>query len=79
MNHRHVGSAFKWRESTCIVQNTWTWHGTDDFLELRLSEELEEFAAVRPGHAADPGTIKLTGTGKELLENEDVRKAYLGE
>jgi hypothetical protein len=33
-------------ESTDIVQNAWTWHGTDDFLEQKLSEELEGFAAL---------------------------------
>ena len=31
------------------------------------------------GYVLETGTIKLTGTGKELLANEDVRKAYLGE
>jgi hypothetical protein len=29
-----------------FVQNNWTWHGTDDFLELRLSEEPEGLAAL---------------------------------
>ena len=33
-------------ESTDIAQNTWTWHGTDDFLEQKLSEELEGLAAL---------------------------------
>jgi hypothetical protein len=46
MNHRNVGSALQWRESTHAVQNTWTWHGTDDFLELKFSEEPEELAAL---------------------------------
>lgn len=31
------------------------------------------------GYVLETGDIKLTGTGKELLANEDVRKAYLGE
>jgi branched-chain amino acid transport system ATP-binding protein len=31
------------------------------------------------GYVLETGEIKLTGTGKDLLENEDVRKAYLGE
>ncbi len=31
------------------------------------------------GYVLETGRIKLTGTGKELLANEDVRKAYLGE
>jgi len=31
------------------------------------------------GYVMETGEIKLTGTGKELLANEDVRKAYLGE
>jgi hypothetical protein len=46
MSHQNAGSAFQWQESTYIVQNTWTWSGTDDFLELNLSEELEGFAAL---------------------------------
>jgi branched-chain amino acid transport system ATP-binding protein len=31
------------------------------------------------GYVLETGEIKLTGPGKDLLENEDVRKAYLGE
>ncbi len=31
------------------------------------------------GYVLETGEIKLTGSGKDLLENEDVRKAYLGE
>jgi len=31
------------------------------------------------GYVMETGEIKLTGTGKELLANEEVRKAYLGE
>lgn len=31
------------------------------------------------GYVLETGEIKLTGSGKELLANEDVRKAYLGE
>jgi len=31
------------------------------------------------GYVLETGDIKLTGTGKELAANEDVRKAYLGE
>ncbi|HTZ16865.1 MAG TPA: ABC transporter ATP-binding protein [Dissulfurispiraceae bacterium] len=30
------------------------------------------------GYVLENGTIKLSGPGNELLENEDVRKAYLG-
>jgi len=31
------------------------------------------------GHVIETGRITLTGTGRELLSNEDVKKAYLGE
>ena len=31
------------------------------------------------GYVLETGTIKLTGPGKDLLKNEEVRKAYLGE
>ena len=31
------------------------------------------------GYVLETGEIKLTGTGEELLVNETVRKAYLGE
>jgi branched-chain amino acid transport system ATP-binding protein len=31
------------------------------------------------GYVMETGIIKLKGTGKELLTNEDVKKAYLGE
>ena len=31
------------------------------------------------GYVLETGEIKLTGTGKELLANDEVRKAYLGE
>lgn len=30
------------------------------------------------GHVLETGRIKLEGTGKDLLENEEVKKAYLG-
>jgi branched-chain amino acid transport system ATP-binding protein len=30
------------------------------------------------GYVLENGTIKLSGTGDELLGNEEVRKAYLG-
>jgi branched-chain amino acid transport system ATP-binding protein len=30
------------------------------------------------GYVLENGTIKLSGTGEELLVNEEVRKAYLG-
>lgn len=30
------------------------------------------------GYVLSTGTISMTGTGKELLHNDDVRKAYLG-
>jgi branched-chain amino acid transport system ATP-binding protein len=29
-------------------------------------------------YVLETGTIKLTGTGRELAQNEDVRRAYLG-
>lgn len=31
------------------------------------------------GYVLETGTVVLTGSGKELLANDDVRKAYLGE
>jgi branched-chain amino acid transport system ATP-binding protein len=31
------------------------------------------------GYVLETGTIKLSGTGEELMANEEVRKAYLGE
>jgi branched-chain amino acid transport system ATP-binding protein len=31
------------------------------------------------GYVLENGTIKLSGTGEDLLHNEDVKKAYLGE
>jgi branched-chain amino acid transport system ATP-binding protein len=31
------------------------------------------------GYVLETGEVKLTGTGQELLTNEAVRKAYLGE
>jgi branched-chain amino acid transport system ATP-binding protein len=31
------------------------------------------------GYVLETGEIKLAGAGRDLLENEDVRKAYLGE
>jgi branched-chain amino acid transport system ATP-binding protein len=31
------------------------------------------------GYVMETGTIALEGTGKELAENDDVKKAYLGE
>jgi len=46
MSHRHAGPAFLWQASMYVVQNTWTWHGTDYFLELMFSEELEGLAAL---------------------------------
>jgi branched-chain amino acid transport system ATP-binding protein len=30
------------------------------------------------GYVLETGTIQLSGTGEELLGNEDVKKAYLG-
>jgi branched-chain amino acid transport system ATP-binding protein len=30
------------------------------------------------GYVLETGTIKLEGTGQELLNNEEVKKAYLG-
>ena len=38
-------------------------------LALRVADE---------GHVLETGTIKLSGKGKELLENADVKAAYLG-
>ena len=46
MSHRHAGPAFLWQASMYVVQNTWTWHGTDYFLELMFSEELEGLATL---------------------------------
>ena len=31
------------------------------------------------GYIMETGRITLTGTGKELLSNEEIKKAYLGE
>ncbi|MGH3313341.1 MAG: ABC transporter ATP-binding protein, partial [Streptomyces sp.] len=31
------------------------------------------------GHVMEIGTIALSGTGQELMHDESVRKAYLGE
>lgn len=31
------------------------------------------------GYVLENGVVRLTGSGEELLENEDVKKAYLGE
>jgi len=31
------------------------------------------------GYIMETGRITLTGTGKELLNNEEIKKAYLGE
>jgi len=36
-------------------------------------------AVADRGYVLQNGEIVLTGTGEELLHNEDVRKAYLGE
>ena len=36
-------------------------------------------AIANRGYVLETGKIKLTGPGKDLLANEDVRKAYLGE
>ena len=30
------------------------------------------------GYVMETGRVTLSGTGRELLENDDVRKAYLG-
>ncbi len=30
------------------------------------------------GYVMETGRVTLTGTGQELLQNDDVRKAYLG-
>lgn len=37
---------FLWRASMYFVQIIWTWPGTNDFLELMFSEELEGLAAL---------------------------------
>ena len=34
--------------------------------------------AAHRGYAMENGTITMTDTGKNLLANEDVKKAYLG-
>lgn len=31
-----------------------------------------------PGYVLETGRITLTGSGRDLLKNEDVKKAYLG-
>lgn len=31
------------------------------------------------GYVLEAGTVKLEGTGKDLAENENVKKAYFGE
>ena len=35
-------------------------------------------AAAHHGYVMETGTITLSGTGKELAENESVKAAYLG-
>jgi branched-chain amino acid transport system ATP-binding protein len=53
----------------------------NDGITILLVEQNANLALsiANRGYVLETGQIKLTGTGKELLANEDVRKAYLGE
>jgi len=53
----------------------------NDGITILLVEQNANLALsiANRGYVLETGEIKLTGTGKELLANEDVRKAYLGE
>ena len=53
----------------------------DDGITILLVEQNAHMALsiADRGYVLETGEIKLTGTGKELLANEEVRKAYLGE
>jgi len=53
----------------------------NDGITILLVEQNANLALsiANRGYVLETGEIKLTGTGKDLLANEDVRKAYLGE
>jgi len=53
----------------------------NDGITILLVEQNANLALsiANRGYGRETGEIKLTGTGKDLLANEDVRKAYLGE
>lgn len=53
----------------------------NDGITILLVEQNANLALsiANRGYVLETGEIKLTGTGRELLSNEDVRKAYLGE
>ncbi|MCL2680724.1 MAG: ABC transporter ATP-binding protein [Coriobacteriia bacterium] len=53
----------------------------DDGITILLIEQNANLALgiADRGYVLETGNIKLTGTGQELLANEEVRKAYLGE
>ena len=52
-----------------------------DGITILLVEQNANLAlsVANRGYVLETGEIKLTGTGKELLANDEVRKAYLGE
>lgn len=52
---------------------------TDKTVLLIEQNAMMALGVADRGYVLQNGKIVLTGTGKELLENEDVRKAYLGE
>ncbi len=53
----------------------------EDGITILLVEQNANLALslAHRGYVLETGHIKLTGTGKELLANDEVRKAYLGE
>ena len=53
----------------------------DDGVTILLIEQNANLALAIAdfGFVLETGTVKLQGTGAELMKNEDVRKAYLGE
>ena len=53
----------------------------DDGITILLVEQNAHMAlsVADRGYVLETGEVKLTGTGQELLTNEAVRKAYLGE
>lgn len=52
---------------------------TDKTVLLIEQNAMMALGVADRGYVLQNGKIVLTGTGKELLDNEDVRKAYLGE
>lgn len=52
---------------------------TDKTVLLIEQNAMMALAVADRGYVLQNGEIVLTGTGNELLHNEDVRKAYLGE